>query len=231
MKTIRRRIWLPLALCLLSSMLRAEDYEPLRIPHDAAVRTLDIAVTDAKRSREIPLRVYLPPDTSKKPVASGDSAKSSRAPVVLFSHGLGGSRAGSSFLGKHWASRGYVAVFLQHPGSDESVWKDQPLAQRMAAMREAASLKNFMLRAEDVPVVLDQLAKWSDDTAHELAGRLDVRRVGMSGHSFGGHTTQAVSGQSFPSGGQRLADTRIKAAIVMSPVLPIVATSTRRSAR
>ena len=122
--------------------------------------------------------------------------------MVLFSHGLGGSRAGSSFLGKHWAGRGYVAVFLQHPGSDESVWKDQPLAKRMTAMREAASAKNYLLRAQDVPAVLDQLAKWNGETGHELAGRLDSRTVGMSGHSFGGHTTQAVAGQNFPLGGQ-----------------------------
>jgi predicted dienelactone hydrolase len=139
---------------------------------------------------------------------------------VLFSHGLGGSRAGSPFLGKHWAARGYVAVFLQHPGSDEAVWKDQPPAKRMAAMRSAASGRNFLLRAQDVPAVLDQLAKWNGESGHELAGRLDARNVGMSGHSFGGHTTQAVAGQRFPLGGQGLTDARVKAAIVMSPSAP-----------
>ena len=139
---------------------------------------------------------------------------------MLFSHGLGGSRAGSPFLGKHWAARGYVAVFLQHPGSDELVWKDQPLAKRMAAMREAASAKNFLLRAQDVPAVLDQLAKWNGESGHELAGRLDARNVGMSGHSFGGHTTQAVAGQKFPLGGQSLTVACVKAAIVMSPSAP-----------
>jgi predicted dienelactone hydrolase len=56
------------------------------------------------------------------------------APVVLFSHGLGGSRTGSVFLGEHWAARGYVAVFLQHPGSDDSIWKDKPWQERMRAM-------------------------------------------------------------------------------------------------
>ena len=60
---------------------------------------------------------------------------------MLFSHGLGGSREGSAFLGKHWAARGYVVVFLQHPGSDESVWKSKPFAERMPAMRQAAGLR------------------------------------------------------------------------------------------
>ena len=77
-------------------------------------------------------------------------------PVVLFSHGLGGSRHGSGYLGEHWSRRGYVAVFLQHPGSDESVWRDVP-TRRLAAMRDAASAENFLLRVQDVPTVLDAL--------------------------------------------------------------------------
>ncbi|MFO0906367.1 MAG: dienelactone hydrolase [Pirellulales bacterium] len=208
------------ALCLFcAGLLLAADqpapaaspaYDPLAVPSNANRepngRTVDLTVKDAARNREIPIRVYLPP---------GDSQT-----VVLFSHGLGGSREGSTFLGKHWSARGYTAVFVQHPGSDESVWRDQPLAKRMSAMRDAASLKNFMLRAEDIPVVLDQLEKWDQDSQHPLAGKAKTKRVGMSGHSFGGHTTQAVSGQNFGIGGQRLTDKRVKAAIVMSPSAP-----------
>lgn len=202
-----KRIWLLLLLAGAIAPVRADDYDPLRLHHDADVKPVDATVKDARRNRVIPIRVYLPP--------SGQAS-----PVVLFSHGLGGSREGSPYLGRHWAGRGYVAVFLQHPGSDEDVWKNQPLATRMAALRAAASPANYLLRAQDVAVVLDQLAQWNDDATHRLAGRLDTRRVGMSGHSFGGQTTQAVSGQSFPRGGQVLTDSRIKAAIVMSPSVP-----------
>lgn len=199
--------------------LRADEYDPLRVKSASDVRTSDFTVKDAKRDREIPIRVYLPPlDSSGQPAVAGKEAKA--RPVVVFSHGLGGSREGSPFLGKHWAARGYVAVFVQHPGSDESVWKNQPLAKRMTAMREAASAKNFLLRVEDVPAVLDQLATWNADATHALASRLDLKRVGMSGHSFGGLTTQAVAGQSLGLGGQRFADPRIKAAIIMSPSTP-----------
>ncbi|HEX3659730.1 MAG TPA: hypothetical protein VHV55_28340 [Pirellulales bacterium] len=67
--------------------------------------------------------------------------------------------------------------------------------------------------------MLDQLERWNKTTGHELAGRLDLSRVGMSGHSFGAVTTQAVSGQTFPIGG-RFTDKRIKAAVAMSPNAP-----------
>jgi predicted dienelactone hydrolase len=140
--------------------------------------------------------------------------------VVLFSPGLGGSREGSAYLGEHWSRRGYVAVFLQHPGSDTSVWSGKPVMQRMKAMRDAANARNFMLRVRDVPAVLDQLERWNESAGHALAGRLDVDTVGMSGHSFGAVTTQAVSGQAIVRGSSPFTDARIDAAIVMSPSSP-----------
>jgi predicted dienelactone hydrolase len=185
----------------------AGDYAPLHVADGPAATPVDLVVKDTARSREIPLRVYLP--ASMKP-----------APVVLFSHGLGGSREGSTFFGKHWAARGYVVVFVQHPGSDESVWRDKPFVERMPAMRQAANLDNFMLRVKDVPVVLDQLKQWNDAKDNELFGRLDMERVGMSGHSFGAVTTQAVSGQRYPLSATSLTDKRIKAAIAFSPSAP-----------
>jgi predicted dienelactone hydrolase len=185
-------------------------YDPLATaPDPAAPAPQDFTVRDDARKREITLRVYLP------------GAKVS-APVVLFSHGLGGTREGSAFLGRHWAARGYVAVFLQHPGSDDLVWKDLPPGQREAGLRRAASALNFALRVQDVPAVLDQLERWNKEPGHALAGRVDTAHAGMSGHSFGALTTQAVSGQSYASAGSRFTDPRIKAALVLSPSRPMV---------
>ncbi|MDZ7618277.1 MAG: dienelactone hydrolase, partial [Patescibacteria group bacterium] len=45
----------------------------------------------------------------------------------------------------------------------------------------------------------------------------DLAKVGMSGHSFGAITTQAVSGQRGGGGWLAATDARIKAAVVMSP--------------
>jgi predicted dienelactone hydrolase len=146
--------------------------------------------------------------------------KKQSAPVVLFSHGLGGTRGGSTYLGQHWSARGYVAVFLQHPGSDESVWKDVPRRERMAAMKKAASGENKVARMLDVPAVLNQLATWNGNSSHPFSGRFNLDQIGMSGHSFGAVTTQAVSGQMIPVLGKKYADQRIKAAISFSPSPP-----------
>ena len=201
-------ILLAFALLLGAPALAAEPaYDPLAIHAGFKSQTLDLTVTDADRRRDIPIRVYVP--AAKTPAA-----------VVLFSHGLGGSREGSVFLGEHWAARGYVAVFLQHPGSDTSVWKDKPKGDRMAAMQDAANLENFMLRVKDVPAVLDQLAKWNKTDNHALMGRCEMDHVGMSGHSFGAVTTQAVTGQSGAGGKFSATDARIKAAVIFSPSVP-----------
>ncbi len=181
-------------------------YDPLHVPAGAAPEVIDLTVKDAKRQREIPVRVYLP--AVRTPV-----------PVILFSHGLGGSRENNRYLGRHWSGRGYVAVFLQHPGSDESVWKGKRPGARKSALKEAANARNLLLRAGDVTAVLDQLERWNSERGHRLAGRMDLSRIGMSGHSFGAITAQAVCGQEF-SGAAPLADSRLSAAVIMSPSGP-----------
>jgi predicted dienelactone hydrolase len=183
------------------------SYDPLQVATGEVPTTLDYTVKDSERNREMPIRVWLP--TAKTP-----------QPVVLFSHGLGGSREGAQFLGKQWTARGYVVVYLQHPGSDTSVWRNESVGKRMDAMRAAASGQNLLLRVKDVPAVLDQLQKWNADSQHPLAGRLDLSRIGMSGHSFGAVTTQAVSGQSLGGRWITFTDPRIKSAIAFSPSAP-----------
>ncbi|MEO8616093.1 MAG: dienelactone hydrolase, partial [Luteolibacter sp.] len=52
------------------------------------------------------------------------------------------------------------------------------------------------------------------------SGRLDLAHVGMSGHSFGAQTTQAVAGESFARGRVSFLEPRIDAAVMMSPGAP-----------
>lgn len=202
------RIAAALALSLAASApsRAATAYDPMVIPANVGTRVVDLVFSAAQPTREIPLLAYLPQGQAP-------------APVVLFSHGLGGSREGSSFMGQHWAARGYVAIFMQHAGSDTSVWREKAVNQRMAAMKEAASARNLVTRVKDVHAVIDQLTRWNSEKGSVLNGRLDLKKIGMSGHSFGALTTQAVSGEKFPVGGRTI-DSRIKAAIMFSPSSP-----------
>ena len=71
----------------------------------------DFDWVDHARSRPVPARLYWPtgsaPDTS--------------VPLVVFSHGIGGSRQGYSYLGKHWSARGVASLHVQHVGSDDRI--------------------------------------------------------------------------------------------------------------
>lgn len=148
-------------------------------------------------------------------------------PVVIFSHGLGGSREGSEFLLSYLAAHGYVAVAIQHPGSDtpailghpgeigaQPIDRDRIRANIREAMKPGVALDRF----RDIPFAITEL---SEMDAHDpvLHGHLDMQHVGMSGHSYGGVTTQALAGQRFAFG-MTFADPRIKAAIIYSPSKP-----------
>jgi len=183
------------------------EYNPLQLLQRERPAPVDFTIVDEQRNREIPVRVYLP-------------AQTDAAPVILFSHGLGGSRNGCSYLGEHWAGRGYVCVFLQHIGTDSSVWKDVPARERMTAMKSAPSVRGTLDRYLDVASVLDQLEAWNSSADHRLHNRMDLTRVGMSGHSYGANTTQGVSGQAAPLIGKKYTDSRIDAAIMFSPNIP-----------
>ena len=90
----------------------------------------------------------------------------------------------------------------------------------MGAMQQAANGRNFITRMQDIPAVLAQLRIWNQTPKHPLFGRLNLEIVGMSGHSFGARTTQAVAGQTFPFVGKKHTLPEIRAAIMFSPSSP-----------
>ncbi len=211
MSSITRIVWTTVCLAWIALSASAEDskdYNPLRIdPGAGKFETRDLTFTYGRSDREIPILAYLP---------NGDA----KAPIVIFSHGLGGSRHGSAYLGKHWASRGYAAIFIQHPGSDSTVMEDVPLLKKRAALTKAANLKNTIHRFEDIPALIDQLEKWNQEDGHLFENRLDASKVGMSGHSYGAVTTQGVSGQQARLIKDKYREKRIQAALPMSPSPP-----------
>jgi predicted dienelactone hydrolase len=183
------------------------EYKKTAGPYAVEVARLDW--TDAKRNREVPVKIYFP--------QTGDGP----FPAIVFSHGLGGSREGYEYLGRHWASHGYVSVHVQHKGSDTAVWQGN--AKPMEAMnRAAADPQNAVARPLDIRFAIDQMEAMNRE-AGPLRGRLDLKRIGVAGHSFGAYTTLAAAGEAFvgPLGREfSLADPRVVAAIPMSAPVP-----------
>lgn len=178
---------------------------PPAIATVTAVGSILVTWHDSTRDRDVPARIYYPAAPTASP-----------SPLIVFSHGLGGSRDGYSYLGNYWAEHGYVSVHLQHPGSDEAVWKGtlRPMKTLRAAAADPANARN---RPRDVSFALDQLTRLNGEKASPLHGRLDLARIGLAGHSFGAFTTMATITPAHPTGGY---DPRIKAAIAMSTPAP-----------
>lgn len=158
---------------------------------------------DSSRNRDIPIKLY-------RPIGTGPF------PVVIFSHGLGGSREGGKLWGSYWAEHGLIALHLQHPGSDKSLWEGQPAANKFKALKGAANAGELRTRVADVSFAISELVR------HQQAGDVnwasaDIAHIGMSGHSFGAVTTQSLAGEHFPLFGTRMAEPRIAAFIAFSP--------------
>lgn len=161
---------------------------------------------DEARERDVPVKVYLP--EAPAPL-----------PVIVFSHGLGGTRDGYAYLGRHWSSHGYVSLHVQHLGSDDAVWRDNPRA--MEAMQQAASdLDNLLGRPRDVSFAIDRLLALSETEGSPFFRKVDAKAIGVAGHSFGAYTTLCIGGRVLvgPLGAAvELADPRVKACVAMSP--------------
>jgi len=104
-------------------------------------------------------------------------AAPSKLPLVLLSHGTGGSALNMAWLGTELASRGYIAVAVNHPGNNAT---------------ESYTPQGFSIwweRARDLSVAIDKML--ADPT---FGPRVDPKRIGAAGFSLGGYTVIELAG-------------------------------------
>jgi dienelactone hydrolase len=172
-------------------------------------RAIDLNWTDTSRAREVPARLYWPENASDH---ASHSTNSGKVPLVVFSHGLGGSRFGYSYLGRHWASLGIASLHVQHEGSDRSVWYGN-VFKLLSNLQNAASEQNAIARAKDVSFAITQLLAEKD-----FAANIDADSIAVAGHSYGANTAMLIGGATVMRDGKPLAlrDDRVKALILIS---------------
>jgi predicted dienelactone hydrolase len=202
---LRRLLLLAVAATALGAAPPAPSY---------AVASLLATWHDDARDRDIPVKIYYPED--------GAAPTPGRFPVIVFSHGLGGTREGYAYLGQAWAAHGYVSVHVQHLGSDDGAYKGtlRPLKKMRAAIADPA---NSLNRPLDIRYAIDRLFALEDDPSFPLSGHLDLAHIGVAGHSFGAYTAMAIAGQTYaPDGGEGVSrpDPRVTAVVAMSTPTP-----------
>ncbi len=141
-------------------------------------------------------------------------------PVVIYSHGWNGFRDVNLDQSEALASHGYIAVAIDHPyGAMVTAFADGTVALNnpdllpkgvSADVFQTASEAVEATYAADIRFALDQLEKINSGAIDSpLAGKLDLSRVGVYGHSTGGGATVVFCA----------ADPRCKAALGMDPWL------------
>jgi predicted dienelactone hydrolase len=164
--------------------------------------TLDEWVDTDRNNRTVPWKLYMPEPARE------------RVPVVIFSHGGGGSREGNAVLGNHLATHGFASLHIQHSGTDDKAFRTNP--------RSIAAAANDPQKAEDrirdVAFVVSQLKVLSQTDPNFK--KINSELIGMSGHSLGGLTAQVIAGQRITGFGQTLAIPSIRGAFVLSPSPP-----------
>ncbi|HEY2323787.1 MAG TPA: acetylxylan esterase [Thermoanaerobaculia bacterium] len=157
------------------------------------VETYEVTWRDEARQRTIAAKIYAPKD------APG------LAPLIVFSHGLGNSSEGYSYLGEQWASQGYVSIHPDHPGADLEVTKHG----LWHLYRAGFDRKNWETLPRDISFVIDQVVQGNLPEA--LRGHVDPTRIGVAGHSIGAYAALAIGGMNAV-----FRDPRVRAAIPMS---------------
>ncbi|MCL2306087.1 MAG: hypothetical protein FWC43_12155, partial [Planctomycetaceae bacterium] len=171
------------------------------------VRAIYFEWFDSRRARSVPVKIYYPANAYES------------CPTILFSHGLGGANENCAYLGEYWAYNGYVAVFIHHFGSDDSVWKGKvrPLNELRNAYESSWTGRS---RVQDVQFVLAQLEKYDGQQANSPLRLIDKKRIGVAGYDLGALASLVMVGQRAPEGYTLLQNPQIKAVLAMSP--PIV---------
>ena len=192
------------------SLIEANGYELAAGPYTVTeVETL--VLHDAKRNKDVHIRVFYPNGLGKYP-------------VIVFSHGAGGSQNCCDGLTRHWATYGYVTI---QPTHDDSAVQRRNAGEEDIRFTKAVrdALKNPTLwesRPLDISYVLDLLPNLGNRIPG-LIGKIDLDRIGVGGHSMGSYTAEAIAGAliDLPGHpGRSFADARVKAVLCLSPQGP-----------
>ena len=133
-------------------------------------------------------------------------------PVVIFSHGITGTRHLHQAMYEFLVSRGFIVIAPDHSfDANLTIFPDGHLADyrsNITGHTDSVNVRKMQMntRVADISFILNQLDKiQSGEIESQINAKIDLERVAVGGHSYGGSTATVAS--------QR--DDRIKACFVL----------------
>jgi len=133
-------------------------------------------------------------------------------PVVVFSHGITGTRHLHQALYEHLVSHGYIVVAPDHSfDANLTIFPDGHIANYRSNITGHPDSLNVRImqmdtRATDISFILDQIEKMqSGEIESKINGKIDLEKLAIGGHSYGGSTAMVASHR----------DNRVKACFVL----------------
>jgi pimeloyl-ACP methyl ester carboxylesterase len=118
-----------------------------------------------------------------------------KLPVLIFSHGITGSRLLHQILFESLASRGYAVFALDHSyDSNVSIFPDSTFADYRSDLTghiDSLELrkKQISTRTKDISFVIDKIEEIQENkVVSKLNKALNLNKISVGGHSYGGAT-------------------------------------------
>ena len=122
------------------------------------------------------------------------------APILIFSHGITGSRHLHQNLFEFLSSRGYIVFAPDHTyDANITIFPNKRVADYRSDLTghpDSISMRQMQMntRSEDINFILNQIQRINSGIIKShVSNRMDLNRVAVGGHSYGGATAITAS--------------------------------------
>ena len=177
------------------------------------VGSKQLIIKDEIKNISFPVLLHYPTFETSKPIAFGPYTMNvspdaemidGQFPLIIISHGNGGSHLLYRTISTHLAKNGYIVAMLEHYGNNRN---DNTLEN---------TIENLVTRPKHVSLTIDAIL--SD---HLLSKNIAQSKIAVIGHSMGGYTALALAG-GIPRTREGhevevVSDSRIKSIVLLAP--------------